>query len=122
MSITFSERLAAIREATNTSPRSTDTSATPVEYMLYLYLKTPRSSYLEYTVFFRDLYNWLSPFSFPPPSDTPARTRHYLTTTNLMRYMAGYLSLPVEELQDILKHTVYPMLEATALSGDSYEY
>jgi len=121
MSITFSERLAAIREATNTSPRSLDPTPVPVEYLLYLYLKTPRSSYLEYTVFFRDLYNWLSPFSFPPTRDK-TRTRHYLTTTNLMRYMAGYLSLPVEELQDILKHTVYPMLEATALSGDSYEY
>jgi len=112
---TFEARMAAIREATNTSPRSTDTSATPVEYLLYLYLKTPRSSYLEYTVFFRDLYNWLSPFSFPPTRDKTS-TRHYLTTTNLMRYMAGYLSLPVEELQDILREIVYPML------GADYEY
>ena len=110
----LADRMAAVREAADPSPRSADSSATPVEALLYIYIKATARGCIDYEAQFRVLYNWLKPFSLP--STSVESKHHFLTTTNLMRYMAGYLSISVGRLQQILKSIVYPML------GDSYEY
>lgn len=118
MNSTLAAKLAALKASQNTSIVSEDTSPTPVTALLLLFIKTPSSAYKEHTIFFTKLYNWLKPFSFPPVREQSAQ-RHFLTTTNLMRYMANMLSIPVGQLQDILKYEVYPMLDQ---GGCSYEY
>lgn len=71
--MTLTERMAYIKENSNQSPISDDTSASPLSLYLALYSKASTECYIDYMEGAKVLYNWLTckgiiPLVIPPSS------------------------------------------------------
>ena len=88
----------------------------PLWTVLYIYIRTPRDKYMVDTEYLSDLIDWLEPievYSGAAP-DTPPL--HFITVTNIQRYLAHRLNTNVEAIHWTLKYEVYLRL------GDNYEF
>ena len=88
--------------------------------LLYLYIKTPRDKYMVDAEYLSDLIDWLEPIRLPVHvvrgQEVPVKPLHFITVTNVQRYLAKRLNTDVETIHYCLKYQVYPRL------GDCYEF
>lgn len=73
-------RLQALKEALNSSPKSSNTSKFPWQYLCILYLNAhSRDVYIENFKGLKLLYNWLGPFTDPNSEPMPDVSSHLLS-------------------------------------------
>ena len=83
---------------------------TPLWIPLYMYIRTIRGTYVDPVHVLSILLNDFEPIQLPViPDDTPPL--HFITITNLQRWLARRLNTTEEVVHYCLKQEVYPRLE-----------